>query len=597
MKPAIDSIRHTFRMMAWSWQFIRSWRTQYLLCFVLSILQNAWMSITSAYLIGQTTMHAATGNFAAMLDTIGIVAVIVLFGIIVITAANYHSSRIHILGFAQIRKALFAKLTAMPMAEANRQLSGDLATRMSMDAERTAAFFGSMMTGDRSLFAIPVSILIATIICFVKQPAIGMMNLLFLFISIYANLVCIRREYSWHTQRMGIMSALTQRMIDMIEGTIVVRMFGLAAHMQEKYETDSRTAYSCAMRGANYNAMRSSSSSAIQWGAIVFTLIAGSMFVHMGMTDLGTVVFIVLMQSQINNDVLIMTNLYRQLQYATIAAVRVKEIFDRPEEQMRENTVTPDVNAELAIDMRHVTVSYDTDLPVINHMSLQIKNGEKLAIVGGSGGGKTTLIRYLMELAEAENGDIRLFGQPRERYSQEAVRNLIAYVPQNCYLFDGTIRENIAWGNAKATDENMWHAVREAGLEGLIRQLPDGLDTRVGEHGAQLSGGQRQRFAIARAMLKDAPLLLLDEATSALDGESEELVGQALERLMDGRTAIVIAHRLSTIRNADRIIVMENGEVVEEGNHDRLLACSGRYAQLYRMQYKKQAAVIQAGLQ
>ncbi|MBD3920016.1 ABC transporter ATP-binding protein [Paenibacillus sp. PR3] len=585
MKLAMDNIRHTLRMMAWSWRFIRTWRTRYLLCSMLSILQNAWMSITSAYLIGQTTALAVTGNFAAMLNTIGIVAVVVIAGIIVITSVNYHASRIHILGLAQIRKSLFAKLTAMPASEANKQLSGDLAARMSMDAERTSAFFGSMMTGDRSLFAIPVSILIATIICIVKQPAIGMMNLIFVIISIYANLACIRREYAWHTKQMGILSSLTQRMIDMIAGSVVVRMFGLTPNLREQYESDSGTAYSYAMRGANYNALRSSSSSAIQWSAIVFTLIAGSIFVHMGMTDLGTVVFIVLMQSQINNDVLLMTNSYHQLQYATIAASRVKEVLDRPEEQMRENTTKPDPNAVHAIDMQGVTVSYGADMPVINNMSLQVRNGEKLAIVGGSGGGKTTLIRYLMELAEADNGDIQLFGQSRERYSQEVVRELIAYVPQNCYLFDGTIRENIAWGNLKANDESVRQAVREAGLEELIHRLPDGLDTRIGENGAQLSGGQRQRIAIARAMVKDAPLLLLDEATSALDGESEELVQQALERLMEGRTAIVIAHRLSTIRGADRIIVMENGETLEEGNHDCLLASSGRYAQLYRLQY------------
>src|SRR5262249_17222532 len=154
--------------------------------------------------------HAVTGDFAAMLDTIGIVAVIVFVGIIVITTVKYHSSRIHVLGLAQIRKALFAKLTAMPVAEADRQLSGDLTARMSMDAERTASFFGSMMTGDRSLFAIPVSILISMVVCIVKQPDIGIMNLIFVFVSIYANLACIRREYTWHTKRMGIISALAQ---------------------------------------------------------------------------------------------------------------------------------------------------------------------------------------------------------------------------------------------------------------------------------------------------------------------------------------------------------------------------------------------------
>lgn len=585
MKSAVDSILNTVLMMRWSWRCIRPWRTRYLLCSVLSILQNAWLSITTAYLIGQTTAHAAAGDFSRMLDAISIVVTIVIAGVVVITAANFHTLRIHALGLAQLRKALFAKLTAMPAADANRQLSGDLTARMSMDTERSADFFGPMMTGNRSLLALPVSILVCLVISIVTLPVIGLMNLVFVLISIYVNLACIRREYTWHSKRMGIISVLTQRMVDVIAGSSVVRMFKLASHLRAQYETDSNTAYSLAMKGATYNAMRSSSSSAVQWSAIVFTLVAGSMFVQMGMTDLGTVVFIVLMQSQINNDVLLMTNSYHQLQYATVAAVRVKELLDQPEERLRVNMAKPDANAKHAIEMRGVTISYETDKPVIKNMSLQIKNGEKLAIVGGSGGGKTTLIRYLMELVEADTGSIQLFGQPRERYSQETVRELIAYVPQNCYLFDGTIRDNIAWGSTQATDECIWHAVHEAGLKELVQQLPDGLDTRVGENGAQLSGGQRQRIAIARAMVKAAPLLLLDEATSALDGESEELVQQALERLMRERTVIVIAHRLSTIRGVDRIIVMDNGVVVEEGNHNDLLSHSGRYAQLYRLQY------------
>lgn len=585
MKSAIDGIRHTFRMMTWSWRFIRTWRSGYILCAALGILQNAWMSITTAYLVGQTTAHAAAGDFAAMLRTIGIVAVSAIAGIAVITAVNYHAARIHVLGLAQIRKALFAKLTAMPAAEADRHRSGDLSARLSMDTERAASFFGSMMTGDSSLFAIPVSILICTVICIVKEPVIGIINLLFAFISIYANLACIRSEYAWQTKRMGMMSSLTQRMIDMISGSIVVRMFGLASHLQEQYKKDSADACSYAMRGAAYNAMRSSSSSAIQWSAIIFTLVAGGVLVHMGVSDLGTIVFIVLLQSQINNDVLLMTNSYQQLQFATIAAVRVKEVLDCPDDTMRKLEAIPDAQAAHAIDIRHVTVSYGNGSPAINQLSLQVGNGERLAIVGGSGGGKSTLIRCLLELAPADAGSVHLFGHPRERYSQDAVRDLIAYVPQNNYLFDGTIRDNIAWGNADTADERIWHAAREAGLAELIRSLPDGMDTRVGDHGAQLSGGQRQRIAIARAMVKDAPLLLLDEATSALDGESEALVQHALERLMAGRTAIVIAHRLSTIRSADRIIVMENGEVVEEGNHDQLLRTAGRYAQLYRLQY------------
>lgn len=585
MRLAFDNLRHTFRMMTWSWQFVRSWRIRYFLYSFISVLQNAWLSVTSAYLIGQTTYHAARGDFSGMLDTICIVAMIVIPGIVIISIISYWTSRIQALGLAQIRKSIFAKLCAISAAGANRHSSGDLTTRLSMDAERTAAFFGPMMTGDRSLFSLPASILITSVICIVVQPVIGSISLVLVFISIYVNLACIRREYRFHIRRMSIMSSLTQRMIDTIEGSVIVRLFGLTTRMKEQYERESEASYTCAMGGARFNALRSSASSALQWSAIIFTLLAGSIFVHSGWTDLGTVVFIVLLQSQMNNDVLLLTNSYHQLQHATVAATRVKDVMDGEEEQRREQQTVPDIDSEYAIELRDVTLRYGSHIPVINKLSLQVRHGEKLAIVGSSGGGKSTLIRYLMELVEAEEGDMILFGRPRELYSREAVRELFAYVPQNGYIFDGTIRENIAWGNRQATEEDIMRALRETGLEPFVEGLPEGLDTRVGEHGGQVSGGQRQRIAIARAMVKDAPLLLLDEATSALDGEAEELVQQALERLMEGRTVIMIAHRLSTVRHADRMIVMENGNIVEEGTHEQLLACSGRYAYLYRLQY------------
>lgn len=585
MKALFDGAGHMFHMMAWSWQFIRKWCIGFLLCSVFSVLQNAWMSITSAYLIGQTTAHAATGDFRAMLGTLGMVAIIAAAGMAIITLTNYHTSRINILGLAQLRKTLFAKLNVMSTAEAQRQLSGDLSTRMSMDADRTAVFFSSAMIGDRSLFAMPISIIVSTAVCIIKAPVIGIPNVVFLLISIYLNLACILREYTAHSKHMGMVSTLTQHMVDNISGSVVTRIFGLIAQKQAQYEADTTTAYSHSMRGAKYNAMRSSLSSAVQWGAILYTLIAGGILVHMGAADLGTVVFIVLMQSQINNDVLLMTNSYHQLQYATVAATRVKEILDQPEELMRSDEAKPDLSNEVALDMRRVTVAYEDNTPVLQNISLAIKNGERLAIVGGSGGGKTTLIKYIMEFVQAQSGSVCLFGQPRELYSQMAVRDLIAYVPQNCYLFDGTIRENIAWGNKRATDEEIEKSVDDAGLREWVGGLPGGIDTRVGERGAQLSGGQRQRIAIARAMVKKAPILLLDEATSALDGESEQLIEQALERLMRGCTTIVVAHRLSTIQNADRIVVIEQGQIVEEGRHTDLLARRGRYAQLHRLQY------------
>jgi ABC-type multidrug transport system fused ATPase/permease subunit len=585
MKQSIKNLRNTFGMMAWSWQFIRSWRVRFLLCSLISITQNAWMSVTSAYLIGQTTAHAATGNWAAMLQTVRLVAIIIAAGIVAITAVNYFTAKINLHGLAQLRKTLFAKLNTMPAADAEKQLSGDLLTRLSMDAERTATFFSSLMTGDRSLFAIPISILISITICIVRLPVVGIGSLVFLLASIYMNLACIRQEYTLHVRRMDVQSSLTQHMVDMIYGSVVARMFGIVPKRQAQHDSDAATAYSYAKRGARYNAARSAISAAIQWGSIVFTLVAGGYFVHTGSTDLGTVVFIVLMQSQINNDVLQVTNLYQQLQQATVSAARVKSILDHPDEIMRDNKARPDMLHDAAIRLENVTVSYDENSPALRNISLTIKNGERLAIVGGSGGGKSTLMKTILEFTQVASGSINLYGHPREQYAQEAIRALAAYVPQNCTLLDGTIGENIAWGKKDATAETLRQAAYDAGLRDLIDNSPDGLDTRVGEQGTQLSGGQRQRIAIARAMVKDAPLLLLDEATSALDGESEKSVQEALERLMQGRTALVIAHRLSTIQHADRILVMEHGEIVEEGRHHELLQRGGRYAVLYGLQF------------
>jgi len=362
-------------------------------------------------------------------------------------------------------------------------------------------------------------------------------------------------------------------------------MFGLVPHKQKEYEQDSTAAYLHALHGARYNAARSSLSSVILWGAIIFTLVLGSYFVHTGVTDIGTVVFIVLMQSQINNDVFLLTNLYQQLQYATVSATRVKDILDYPDEYPRDDKFAPNMNSDTAIDINHIVVSYEDDTPVLKDFSLSIKNGERLAIVGGSGSGKTTLIKSIMEFVEVTSGSFVIYGHPREMYSQTTVRDLISYVPQNCYLFDGSIRDNIVWGNENATNELIIDAAHNAGLQEMIDSLPFGIETRVGEYGIQLSSGQRQRIAIARAIIKNAPLLLLDEATSALDSESEQAIQEVLEHLMEGRTAIIIAHRLSTIQKADRIIVIEHGVVIEEGKHDELLSRGGRYSELYHLQY------------
>lgn len=238
-----------------------------------------------------------------------------------------------------------------------------------------------------------------------------------------------------------------------------------------------------------------------------------------------------------------------------------------------------------SIEFHEVSYSYpDNDASVINHLNLRIPNGQKVGLVGHSGAGKTTITHLLLRFSDVTNGHITIGEQDIKSVTQESLRQQIAYVPQEPMLFHRTLRENIAYGNAKATDKQIRAAAKKANAMEFIDTLPHGLDTLVGERGVKLSGGQRQRIAIARAILKDAPILILDEATSALDSESEKLIQEALEKLMQGRTSIVIAHRLSTIAKLDRIVVMDHGTIVEDGTHQELLGNKGMYARLWAHQ-------------
>jgi ATP-binding cassette, subfamily B, bacterial len=242
------------------------------------------------------------------------------------------------------------------------------------------------------------------------------------------------------------------------------------------------------------------------------------------------------------------------------------------------------------VELQDIGFSYNGTDRVLDGVSLSIGKGQMAALVGPSGGGKSTVLKMLLGYYPPQEGNIVVNAKSIGQYSLTELRDMMAYVPQDAYLFDGTVEENIWYGRPKATREEVIAAAEAANAHGFITELPEGYATKVGERGTRLSGGQKQRIAIARALLKNAPILLLDEATSALDSESEQLVQDALNRLMQGRTTIAVAHRLSTIRHADVIYVIEGGEVVEKGNHTELAEGEGLYNRLYELQFKLDTA-------
>jgi ATP-binding cassette subfamily B protein len=325
-------------------------------------------------------------------------------------------------------------------------------------------------------------------------------------------------------------------------------------------------------------------------GLLLFQILFAFAIIHVVKQDpslLATGIFAFSYSITISNNLFNINGLIRQVEDALVQAAPIFEVLQHAPTVLDAPDATQLLVTSGAINFNHVSFSYqdsDEGDGVFDDLVLQIRPGEKIGLVGPSGGGKSTLTRLLLRFNDIQAGTITIDGQNIASVSQSSLREAIAYVPQEPLMFHRSVRDNIAYGKTNATKHEIIAAARQAHADEFITKLADGYDTLVGERGVKLSGGQRQRVAIARAILKDAPILVLDEATSALDSESEKLIQEALQRLMAHRTAIVVAHRLSTIQTMDRIVVMKNGKIGEQGTHAELLKRGGVYAKLWAHQ-------------
>ncbi|AMU87645.1 ABC transporter [Sphingopyxis macrogoltabida] len=373
----------------------------------------------------------------------------------------------------------------------------------------------------------------------------------------------------------------------------IVQAFGQQDREAARFATAVEANFATAKRRIRLRATMTAIVIGLLFGAITTLLWYGAVGVAEGTITGGTIAAFVLTGGLVAGAFGALTEVYGDLLRAAGAAERLSELLNAepsiaaPAKPQR----FPDPMIG-TLEYRNVEFHYPTrpDAPALHGFSLAIRPRETVAIVGPSGAGKSTLFQLAERFYDPQGGEVLLDGVPLVDADPADIRARIAMVPQETVIFAASARDNLRYGNWNATDEELWDAARAANAEEFLRKLPQGLDTFMGEGGARLSGGQRQRVAIARALLRRAPLLLLDEATSALDAESEKLVQDALETLMHDRTTIVIAHRLATVRAADRIVVMDDGRIVEEGRHDDLVAADGLYARLARLQFQDNLA-------
>jgi len=373
----------------------------------------------------------------------------------------------------------------------------------------------------------------------------------------------------------------------------IVQAFGQEERENRRFSSAVEEAFGTARKRIALRAGMTAIVIALMFGSITFVLWQAALDVQSGKLSGGTVAAFVFTGALVAGAFGALTEVYGELLRGAGAAGRLAELLVQvPQIKAPADPVPLPASGAGALTFEDVTFRYPTrrEVKALDSFSLSVRPGETLAVVGPSGAGKTTLFQLAQRFYDPDDGAVRLDGVDLRNADPADIRARIAVVPQETIIFAASARDNLRYGMWDASDDALWTAAEAANAAEFLRRLPGGLDTFMGEGGARLSGGQRQRMAIARAILRDAPLLLLDEATSALDAESEQAVQGALDRLVEGRTTIIIAHRLATVRAADRILVMDQGRIVEEGTHDSLQARGGLYARLARLQFDGLAA-------
>ncbi|MCL2377236.1 MAG: ABC transporter ATP-binding protein/permease [Defluviitaleaceae bacterium] len=482
-----------------------------------------------------------------------------------------------------LRNRFYDKINRMPLKYFDNAPHGDVLSRMTNDIDLMGDSLGQSMT---ALITAVITLVGAIVMMLTISVPMTGVALLILPLSLVLVGIVVKYSQKFFKAQQKYLGAVNGQIEEVFSGHLIVKAFNAEKKVMQNFHKDNDVLYNSAWKAQFMSALLFPLMFFVGNVGYIAVAVLGAYLAIQGALAVGAILAFVQYSRRISDPINMLAQISNVLQSTVAAAERVFEFLGEEEEtpDTKITTSTEDITGEVGFE--NVRFSYTTDTPVINNFSADIRKGQRTAIVGPTGAGKTTIVKLLMRYYDIDEGHILLDGHNTKDFARDDLRSAFAMVLQEAWLFNGTVMENIRYGRLDATDEEVMEAAKAAHAHHFIMTLPGGYDMVINEEANNISQGQKQLLTIARAILSDPKILILDEATSSVDTRTEQLIQKAMDGLMQGRTSFIIAHRLSTIRHADLILVMNGGDIAEQGTHEELLARKGFYSELYHAQFE-----------
>ncbi|MCR8980653.1 ABC transporter ATP-binding protein [Brevibacillus laterosporus] len=572
------------------WGYLREQRWSLFLVFFL-VLASSGFALMGPLLIGKAidSMGITTGQvqFPLLAKIVGSLIIVYILGALASWLQTYLMASVSQKTVKSMRKDIFDKVQTLPLRFFDERPRGDLMSRLTNDVENIN---NTLSQATTQIFSSLITVIGAVGMMLMLSPSLTLVSLIVVPLGLFITKKIAERTRKLFLEQQTELGQLNGYIEEMISGQRVVKAFNREQETIDQFAEKNQRLKKVGAQAQVFSGIIPPLMNAIN--NVSFALVAGigGYMAVQGAITIGIITAFLNYSKQFARPLNEMANQFNMLQSAFAGAERVFEVLDE-EPEFADQTVARSLGqVEGKVEFKDVTFGYKSDKPVLQEINLTAEPGQMIALVGPTGSGKTTIVNLLMRFYDVQKGSVIVDGQDIRQIEKEDLRSSIGMVLQDTYLFAGTVMENIRYGKLDATDEQVMYAARMANAHSFIERLPDGYHTKLTEDASNISQGQRQLLTIARAILADPSILILDEATSSIDTRTEMQIQKALKVLMQGRTSFVIAHRLSTIQEADQILVINQGEIMERGSHQELLEQQGFYYNLYHTQFKNQAS-------